>query len=209
LNITYFFHGILIGIMSSAPLGPIAVLCIQRTINKGMKAGLILSSGAVIGDFLYAIVIGFGLTMISDVIFAYQNPIRLIGGIFVVYIGAKIFYSNPAKLAEKQNNTQTKLFQDFMTSFFITISNPLTLIGFGGLFAVFGSVDQQATTLNMSFTVLGVITGACIWWIILVSIVNLFKNKITNQKLLWINKITGFCVSAIGLLLAVSVFFSK
>lgn len=207
MDIYFFIKGIIVGISVSAPLGPIGVLCIQRTMNKGLASGVASSFGAAGADTFYAIVAGFGITLISNFLNTQQEILRIVGSIFLIYLGYKIFSTNPAKQLRKQQKKKRNLLGDFVSMFFITLSNPLTVIVFGAIFAGLGFLDENSdfnTTLLLTF---GVFCGALIWWAILLGIVNIFRNKIRLRSLLYINKITGAFIILLGIAAILSVFF--
>jgi len=199
------FKGILIGISISAPLGPIGVLCIQRTINKGLKSGVISGAGAAMADTFYAIIAGFGLTFISDFLFNQQDYFRVIGGIFLIYFGLKLFKTKP-KTYNPHFNSDNSLINDFLSIFFLTVSNPMTIVAFGAIFAALGFVHETNNLLSPTLTVLGVFIGAFLWWGALMTLVNNFRDKLQAKKLKLINTITGICVIILGIIVFLSLF---
>lgn len=204
-----FINGIPIGIVAACPIGAVAVLCIQRTINKGFLSGLVLGFGSAFGDFVFAVIAGFSITFIADFLVANRFWLGLIGGLFMLFLGYKIFKSNPLKqiLEERANPGRKTYFGDFLTGLGLTISNPLTVIVFGGLFAASGAVSKHTNYLNTTIMLTGVITGALIWWLFLVSIINLFRKKIRLRNLFVINKIMGICICCFGLSVIILVTF--
>lgn len=168
--------------------------------------------GSAFGDFFYAIVTGFSLSFISEFLTDHRFSLGIIGGILMIYLGINIFRKNAVKQwkENKQKNAGTskrKLFGDFAASFGLTISNPLTIIMFGGLFTASGAISTETPPLETSFLLLGVILGAIMWWAFLVSVVNIFRKKIGPRHIMWINKITGFCVICFGISVMVMVVF--
>lgn len=199
----------LIGLLAAAPVGAIASMCIQRTMNQGIVPGLVLGFGSALGDFVYAIIAGFGITMISDFLLDNRLILGILGSIFLIIIGIKIYKTDTVKQIRKQNRTisKRKLLNDFFTSFFITLSNPITIIGFGGLFATLGVINDDSTYYEISALLFGVFLGAMLWWSSLVTIVNIFRKKIRLRNLFWINRITGIIVLVSGIVLIVSIIF--
>lgn len=203
------FKGIILGISVSAPLGPVGILCVQRTINKGWFAGFSMGMGAVMADVLYAVIAGFGITFISDFLDDQQLYLRIVGGIFLIYIGYRVFQTNPAKQIRKQqrenkSTTTYKHIGNFLTVFFLTASNPVTIIFFG---ATFASWHIPANEMSVALVIAGVATGAILWWGALSAIVNIFRQRIRLRNLWWINKITGIFVALLGLAALISLFF--
>lgn len=206
MDALFIIKAILIGISVSAPLGPIAVLSIQRTLNKGFKSGFISGIGAASADIIYAIIVGFSITFISDFLTKYQEYFRIIGGMFLIYIGFKIFSSNPGKQVRKLRLKGNNYYKDFITAFFLTISNPLTILAFGAFFTGLGMVDKAGGQFPIVVMIVSVFSGALIWWLGLISIVTIFKKRIRLRNLLWINRITGSLIVVFALYLIVSVF---
>lgn len=209
MDITFIIKGIAIGILVSVPVGPVAVLAIQRSLNKGFKSGFITGIGAASADIIYAIIAGFSITFISDFLIENQTYIRIIGGVFLVFIGYKIFTSNPAKQIRKHKTKGHNYYKDFLTSFFVTVSNPLTIIAFGAIFASFHMVNDKSASFSVIILIITVFSGALLWWVSLISIVTIFKNKIRLRNLLWINRITGLLIILFATLLIISSFIPE
>ncbi|TAJ12692.1 LysE family translocator [Marinilabiliaceae bacterium JC017] len=194
MHLHYITDGILIGISASVPLGPIGVLCIQRTLNKGRWSGFISGLGAAFSDTIYAIIAGFSLSFIVSFIEEQILWIQIIGAIILIGLGLKIFYTNPAIQLRKQRKRNSNLLQDFVSTFLLTITNPLAIFLFIAFFASFGVVKSEVSLLRQLVLILGVFTGASFWWFVLSSLVNLFRKKINLRRLWWINKIAGAAI---------------
>jgi len=208
LDYLLILKGIIVGISTSAPLGPLGILCIQRTINKGILSGLISGLGAAVADIIYAGIAGFGISIIADFLKEYQLMIRILGGIILLIVGIMIFRSNPIKQVRQQKAQKRNYISDFISSFIITFTNPITIVVFGAVFASLGL--NEVNTLNpIVLTLIGVFSGALLWWLSLTIFVNIFRNKIRLRNLWWINKITGILVSVFGLAIFVSLIFLK
>jgi threonine/homoserine/homoserine lactone efflux protein len=208
LDLILILKGIIVGISVSAPLGPLGILCIQRTINKGFLSGFFSGLGAAIADILYASVAGFGISIIADFLKAEEYPIRIIGGILVIVFGVMIFRSNPVKQIRQQKTQKKGYISDLVSGFFITITNPLTIIVFGAVFAGLG-LNESSTFKLIIYTLFGIFSGALIWWLSLTIGVNIFRKKIRLRNLYWINKITGILVAVFGIAVFASIFFLK
>jgi len=205
LDYILILKGIIVGVSVSAPLGPLGILCIQRTINKGFLSGFVSGLGAAVADILYASVAGFGISIIADFLKLHEDVIRGLGGIIVLIVGIMIFRSNPVKQIRQQKTQKRSYVSDFISSIFITITNPLTIVFFGAVFAGFGL--DQATTMNpILLTLAGIFAGALLWWMSLSIAVNIFRSKIRLRNLYWINKITGVLVAIFGILVFISIF---
>jgi threonine/homoserine/homoserine lactone efflux protein len=198
--------GIIVGISVSAPLGPLGILCIQRTINKGFLSGFFSGMGAAFADILYASVAGFGISIIADFLEVHKMIITIIGGLLVSVIGIMIFRSNPVKQIRRQKAQKKGYLGDFVSGFFITITNPITIIVFGTIFAGLG-INESSTMKLILFTLIGIFSGALLWWLGLTVGVNIFRKKIRLRNLYWINKVTGVMVTVFGIVIFVSVFF--
>ncbi|MCW3807706.1 LysE family translocator [Plebeiibacterium marinum] len=190
----YIVDGLIIGFSASVPLGPIGVLCIQRTLNKGRMAGFFSGLGAAFSDTIYAVIAGFSLSFIVSFIEKQLLYIQIFGAGILILLGVRIFYSNPAKQLRKQKRGKGTLLQDFFSTFLITISNPLAIFLFLAFFASFGVVKSGDNYIKHFLLIAGVMGGASLWWFILTSIVNLFRSKINLRRLWWLNKIAGAAI---------------
>ncbi len=187
----YYIDGIIVGFSASVPLGPIGVLCIQRTLNKGRLSGFISGLGAALSDTAYAVIAGFSLSFIISFIEKQMLYIQIFGAVLLILLGINIFYSNPAKQLRKQRQGKGNLFQDFISTFLITISNPLAIFLFLAFFAGFGAVKPGGGAYDHFVLIGGVMSGASLWWFILTSLISMFRSKINLRRLWWLNKITG------------------
>jgi len=175
----FLVKGVTIGFAASIPLGPIGILCIQKTINKGRLSGFVSGLGAALSDTFYAVIAGFGLTFITNFILEKQLYLKIAAGAILFYLGFKIFFTDPIKQYREQSRKKGKgLFGDFISIFLLTVSNPLAVFFFGGAFAAFGFVSEESAFTSVLFLTLGVFIGATFWWTILTTLVNLFRKKI-------------------------------
>ena len=169
--------------------------------------------GSAFGDFFYAIVTGFSLSFISEFLVSHRISLGILGGILMIYLGWNIFRKNPVqqwkenKARNKLANSKRKILGDFAASFGLTISNPLTIIVFGGLFTASGAISNETPPLETAFLLSGVIIGAVLWWAFLAFVVNIFRNKIGPRHIMWINRITGLCVMLFGTSVIITVIF--
>ena len=192
--LTFLTKGIIIGFLVSIPLGPIGVLVIQRTVNKSRVAGLLSGMGAALSDTLYAVIAGFSLTFIID--FIRQNEIffQIVGALVVLGLGINIFLKDPAKDLRRNRLKGNTHFQDIISSFLITFSNPLTVFIFLAVFTSSGVAISLEQPYHSLLVILGVFTGASICWFSLSGIVSLFRHKINLRVLWWINKTAGVVI---------------
>ncbi|MBN2521519.1 MAG: LysE family transporter [Bacteroidales bacterium] len=203
-----FLKGLLIGFSTSAPLGPIGVLCVQRSLNKGRLSGFISGMGAAFADTFYAILAGFGLTIIIAFIEERQLYFEIAGIALLFFIGIKIFYANPVKQIRSKRKKNT-LFEDFISVALLTLSNPLALFLFLAVFAGLGLVHKQINMFMTFNLVIGVLVGATTWWFILSSLVNIFRERFRLKSIWWINKIAGAIIILFGLFAIIGMFLLK
>ena len=197
MEISFFLKGIILGVTIAAPVGPIGILCIRRTLQFGRFSGLFSGLGAAAADVIYAIIAAFGLTFISNFLVAGQFWLRLIGGIFLLYLGWKTFF---AKVSNKTKEiSHTTLLNDFVSTFFLTITNPMTILSFLAVFAGLGLSSIRGSYLESSALVVGVFLGSAAWWLILSEGVTLFRKKVSDKVMRWINRMAGMIISAFGI----------
>ncbi len=191
MSLSFILSAIVIGLLASIPLGPIGVLCIQRTLNKGRLSGFISGLGAAMSDTIYAIIAGFSLSFIIGFIETQILYIQIIGAVILIGMGLRIFYTNPAVQLRKQKKRNRSLAQDFFSTFLLTVSNPLAVFLLMALFTAFRVVQTDHSGLEQVILVLGIFTGASLWWFTLSGLVSMFRRKINLRRLFWINKIAG------------------
>ncbi len=189
--LTLIAKGILIGLLVSIPLGPIGVLVIQRTVNKSRMAGLLSGMGAALSDTVYAIIAGFSLTFLIDFIRVHEMLFQVIGALVVFALGVHIFFTNPVKDIRRNRLRGNTHFQDIVSSFLVTFSNPLTVFVFLAVFTSSGVAVSLEQPYHSFFVILGILTGAFLWWFSLSGVVSLFRHKINLRILWWINKTAG------------------
>ncbi|MCQ2249694.1 MAG: LysE family translocator [Bacteroidales bacterium] len=209
MDIQTLYSGVIIGLLAASPVGAVAILCMQKTIQRGFFHGWFMGVGSAFGDFVYAIIAGFGLTYISNFLIENRLVLGIVGGLLMIYLGLKVFRANPVeqwKQAKSPQSNKKNPFSGFATSFALTVSNPLTIIVFGTLFTASGSVNTPGFA-DTCVELLGVIIGAILWWTLLVSIVNIFRRKIGPRVLLWINKIMGISIMLFGISVMIMVIF--
>jgi len=189
--LTLIIKGILIGFLVSIPLGPIGVLVIQRTVNKSRIAGFLSGMGAALSDTLYAIIAGFSLTFVIDFIREYEVFLQTIGALVLLGLGIHIFFKNPVTDLRRNRVRGNTHFKDIVSTFLVTFSNPLSVFVFLAVFTSSGVAINLEQPYHSFFVILGIFTGAFIWWFSLSGIVSLFRHKINLRVLWWINKSAG------------------
>jgi threonine/homoserine/homoserine lactone efflux protein len=202
MDLSFLLRGILIGFSIAAPVGPIAVLCIRRTLTQGRTYGLISGLGAATADAIYGCIAGFGLTFISSILINQQMWLRLIGGVFLCYLGARSFLSQPAEQATPDKGKS--LIGTYASTFFLTLTNPMTILSFAAIFAGVGVVRAGANYVSAMVLVLGVFFGSVLWWLILSGSINLFRAKFKSNWLRLVNQISGIIIFGFGVIVLVS-----
>lgn len=196
MDIPFFIKGIIIGFSIAAPVGPIGVLCIRRTLTEGRLAGLISGLGAATADLLYGCVAAFGLTFISQFLIDQEMWLRLLGGLFLLYLGIKTFLAkdNGEKIEQKKGG----LLGAYFSTFILTLTNPLTILSFAAIFAGLGIVNTGGDYFSALILVAGVFSGSAAWWFLLSAGASFFQKKIDSQGLAWINRISGGIITIFG-----------
>ena len=206
MNLPFFLKGLFIGFSIAAPVGPIGVLCIQRTLAKGLLIGFLTGFGAATADAVYGSIAAFGLTGISKLLINHQDWLRLGGGIFLVYLGLRTILVIPGNTII--NSDRINLLRAYTTTFFLTLTNPLTILAFLGIFSGLGFATNDLESLVNAITlVAGVFIGSTIWWIVLSSITAFIKQKINTLSLIWVNRISGIIILGFGFVAIGSLIF--
>ncbi len=210
MNLPFPFHidildciikGILIGVIASAPMGPVGILCIQRTLNKGRWFGFITGVGAAASDIFYALITGLGMSFVMDFINNEHNKylLQISGSIMLFIFGIYCFKSNPMKNAHKSSNKKGTLTHNAITAFFVTLSNPLIIFLFMATFAQFAFVIPDHP-LEMSIGYLSIVLGALLWWFGLTWLIDKVRNIFDPNGITIINKVIGSVVMIFSLI---------
>ena len=189
-----FLRGFLIGISIAAPVGPIGVLCIRRTLSNGKLTGFLSGMGAASADMVYGAVAAFGLTVVTNLLVENAFWLRIIGGVFLLYLGIKTFLEKPADHAAQA--TQSGYFSAYLSAFFLTITNPMTILSFAAIFA--GTMLTQETNSPLVL-VMGVFLGSATWWLTLSLGVAVMRDRLTANHMAWINRISGAIITTFGI----------
>ncbi len=206
-DVIYVFRGMLIGLMVSVPLGPMGVLIIQKTLHKGALSGFVAGMGAACADLFYATVAAFGLGFVINAIQTHELILQIIGGIFLIIVGLKIYFDNPLKqIKARKRVTKKGLLGDFLSLFFLTVSNPVTVIVFMAVFAGTSVLGEIPTFLTEIMVLIGVLLGGSTWWYILSTVVNIFRKKFKLRVLITINRISGVIITLLGGLVILAAF---
>lgn len=204
MGIEFIIKGILIGISVAAPIGPISLLVIRRTIENGRNAGIVTGMGAATGDAFYGVVAAFGLTFISSALIENEQIIRTAGSIFLIYLGIKFLMQKGGK--QIQSNEITSRNGLFWGTFALTISNPATILTFVGLFGSIGLID---TFYDASLLVAGVFSGSALWCIFLCNVINHFGTKNPGSLIRVAKKVSAWMIIGFGIWMMYSVKFNQ
>ena len=206
----FIFKGLLIGIISSAPMGPVGILCIQRTLNKGRWYGFVTGIGAAISDTIYALIVGLGMSFIMKPL---QNPtyqliLQISGSVLLLLFGIYCFKSNPMKKMHQSSNTKGSIFHNGLTAFLVTISNPLIIFLFMATFAQFALV-QPDRPFEMIVGFACIPAGALLWWYGLTWLVDKIRGKFDVNGVLIINKVIGSVVILFSIIVLLGTIFQS
>jgi threonine/homoserine/homoserine lactone efflux protein len=192
----HLLQGIGLGLAIAAPVGPIGLLCIRRSLTQGQWIGLATGLGAATADGLYGTVAGFGLTAVSALLVAQAVWLRLIGGLFLCYLGIKAILSKPPEAGAELS--PQSLWTAYGSTFLLTLTNPATILSFIAIFAGLGIVDAERSWLSSAALVIGVFLGSALWWLGLSWGVASFKRMLTPAILIWLNRLAGMAIFAFG-----------
>jgi len=203
LEISFLLRGLIIGFSIAAPVGPIGVLCIRRTLAGGWASGLVSGLGAASADAFYGCVAGFGLAFISNFLISQQVWLRLVGGLFLCSLGIRTLLAKPAQEAAKTKGQA--LPGAYISTFLLTLTNPLTIISFAAIFAGMGLASAKGNYGSAGILVLGVFLGSTLWWFMLSVGVGLLRGRFNDRWLLWVNRISGAIITVFGIAALISI----
>lgn len=198
ISLSFLFKGLFIGFAIAAPVGPIGILCIRRTLANGRLVGFFSGLGAASADMSYGAVAAFGLTVIQNLLIGAQFWLRLLGGLFLIYLGLRTFFAKPLdnKITERSGHG---LFQSYLSTLGLTLTNPSTIISFTLIFAALRLGDTYGNNLSAILLVLGVFLGSSAWWLTLSLLVGLVREKFTPAWMMWVNRLAGVMIFGFGL----------
>jgi threonine/homoserine/homoserine lactone efflux protein len=197
MDFSFFLKGIIIGFAMAIPIGPVGIICVRKTLTEGRLRGLIIGLGAATADLFYGSVAAFGLTIISDTLDSQRFWIRLIGGALLLFLGIRTFRTRPKELKIPINNSG--ILRSYLTTIFITLTNPLTIFAFLAVFAALG-IGSGLGYFSASVLVTGVFMGSGLWFLLLSSGAILFRKKLDIAGMRWVNKIAGILIIISGLI---------
>ena len=199
-------RGFVIGVLISAPMGPVGVLCIQRTMNKGRWAGFYTGLGAAISDLMYSLLAGLGLSIVIDFIEANQNPLQIAGSIVLLVFALYLLRRNPVRTLRRLKDKKKSYVQDLVTGFLFTVSNPLILFLIIGLYARFNFMLPEYDVYHYLLGYLFIFVGAISWWFVITFFVNAVRSHFNLRSMWLVNRIIGAIIlvmSLVGLVMGV------
>lgn len=199
-----WLEGMVVGFSIAAPVGAIGFLCIQQTLQGGMLMGLATGLGAATADTIYGILVALGLRLFQTVILTLKIPLSIGGGLFLCYLGIKKFFV-PLPVKNNEESRPSELVKAYITTFFLTLTNPATILDFIALFSGL-TIDTHGLSNSLSF-VAGVFLGSALWWLLLSFSVGIFRNKISRQILSYINYLAGLVILGFGIYCLYKVFY--
>ncbi len=209
-NTDLLLRGLTVGLASSITVGPVAVLCIQRTLSKSRRSGFISGLGVACADTLMAIIAFFFYALLQTQIEQYKKIISLLGGIFVVIVGVVIFFQNPAPQIRRNRTGSSSSWRDFASMFGFTMANFITVIPYIlAFFAMLGVESHDgsrdlASIVSSLFVLLGFFAGAVIWWFLLTLLISLFRRGFRPHHMQMINRVAGIIIGLLGVITILS-----
>ncbi len=201
--------GILIGIIASAPMGPVGVLCVQRTLNKGRWYGFVTGIGAAVSDIIYALITGLGMSFVMDLITEPRTLffLRIFGSVMLLAFGIYCWRSDPTKKIHVSGKQKGTLVHNGVTAFFVTFSNPLIIFLFMAAFAQFAFIIPDHP-IEMTLGYASIVVGALIWWYGLTWLIDTVRGKFDNNGIQLINKIIGSSVIIFSIIILIGTLFN-
>ena len=201
MDVTLLSKGFIVGFIMAVPIGPVGLLCTQRTLSHGRMHGLISGLGAATSDVIYASIAAFGLTMVSNFLIAQSMWFRLFGGAFLFLLGIRIFLARPAKTGSFVE--KLRHFSNYTSTLLITLSNPMSILVSAGMFAGLGLVKVGTDWTKAIQVVAGVFFGSMFWWIALSAFVGIFHKKAGNETMILLARIFGTIIASLGIIVII------
>jgi threonine/homoserine/homoserine lactone efflux protein len=187
-------RGVAAGLAISAPVGPVNVLCISRTLARGRMAGVVSGLGAAAADTIYGAIAAFSIHFVISFILREENQIRFYGGLLLIAIGIVYYFRRPASLKQERRKSTHS---EYVTTFLLTLTNPTTVLSFLVVLAALGLGGEEPRVSGL-LLVGGIFTGSMIWWTVLAAITNRFRRKFDDRAMLWMNRIGAFAICGFG-----------
>jgi threonine/homoserine/homoserine lactone efflux protein len=197
VELSLFVRGLLLGLSVAAPVGPIGLLCIRRTLVHGRLSGFVSGLGAATADLAYGFVAAFGLTAITTALTSNAKWLQLIGGLFLLYLGVQTLRAAPATRAAEAD--QRGLWSAYLSTLALTITNPITILAFAAMFAALGAGNTNGNYLAGLLVAFGVFIGSAAWWLFLSAAVSLLRQRFSEQHMRWVNWGSGILIVVFGM----------
>ncbi len=188
-------RGLIAGLIIAVPVGPVNVLCVHRTVEKGWRSGIVSGLGAAAGDALYGAVAGFSIQFVIQWLIREEFWIRVVGGLLLVLIGASYLVRRPRAFEKKKDNGGDE--SDFTSTFLLNLTNPTVVLSFLAVLAALGLGEQDEIRLGV-FLVTGIFCGSMAWWIVLATVVNHYRDRFNSRVMCWTNRVAGLAIGAFG-----------
>lgn len=203
MDFVLFAKGIIAGFVIAAPVGPVGILCAQRSLTRGFGAGVLAGAGAGIADTIFGALAAFGLTFIADFLLRNDFYLRLAGGLLLLVIGLHSLFKH-IKIT-RSPPTVAGIAGDALSTFILTITNPITILTFSPVFLAVGAVVTEGDLAAAWTLILGVFVGSMLWWVLLCSLSALFRHKLSENALVIINRVSGCLIIFFGIVVLLSV----
>ncbi|MBP5258329.1 MAG: LysE family translocator [Prevotella sp.] len=208
---TLIFKGILIGILASAPMGPVGILCVQRTINKGRWYGMVTGLGAALSDIIYAAITGFGMSFVMDFVTNEENKsyLQIVGSVILLIFGIFTWRTDPTKnMHERAKKNKGTLTSNGVTAFLVTLSNPLIIFLFMACFAQLAFVLPDRPWWEVLIGFVSIFIGALMWWFGLTWLLDKVRGKFDRSSIVLINRVIGCVVIIVSLIILIGKIFN-
>lgn len=201
-----FIKGMLLGFFLAAPIGPIGILCIRRTLAAGFFVGLFTGLGVAVADMVYGLVAAYGLTVVTNFLTAHNVIINSLSSALLAYLGLYIFFAPAQEFDQNYSNNVGNFFSAFVSTFFLTLANPATLLSFIALLVATGINVEPVSNLRVFLFLSGIFFGSMAWWVILASSVAFIRKKISSRMMKLVNQISGSLIIAFAIYVFIKIF---
>ena len=193
----FLLKGLVLGFSIAAPVGPIGLLCIRRTLSGGISSGFASGLGAATADAIYGAIAAFGLSVVTTFLLDYQRVLQAGGGLFLLYLGLTTFLSLPSETAATA--TGQGLLGAYVSTLLLTITNPMTILSFAAVFAGLGLGTGSSNITTAISLIAGVFIGSMLWWLLLSGAVHFFRQRVEKRQLKLVNQLSGLLIAGFGL----------
>ena len=193
--VTHFLQGAAAGFLLAVPVGPVALICVRQALLHGLVFGFLTGIGAALADAVFGVLAVYGVTALSESVILHSESVRLVGGAVLLFFGVLVFRQKTVSTRERQPRN---LIGSAVTTFFLTLSNPVVLLAFGAIFAGLGIAREPMDEIRMGCLVAGVFVGSAAWWLSLSALSGLFRHRLTLETLVAVNRWLGLMIGGLG-----------